>query len=523
VPKPNVALCNKCREPVPAEFIFPDGEVWIRKDCPSCGSNTWEVSSDASVWQSKRDLWGGVPAEPKACSLDCDRCSKNHNPNVVFVDITSRCNMHCPICIAKIRAMDFDFNPPLEYFEHVFSEIAKIHPKPVLQLFGGEPTVRDDLLEIFKIAYKHGLECHLTTNGIRFADEEFCKSICEAGIGLRFSLDGLTPDVYARLRNNPRACQQKLKGLENLKKHSKRKITIIACAAKGINDKSMGDLIQYCHDNRDLISDLGIIPLAQDWEEGQFETEARTTMEDVEKMVHQAIPDGGVEFIPAGLSYWLRKPRSFFRDNPHSEVLLLAGVHPNCESFSFLISDGEQYRGINYYLNKPFAKAVAELIVLLKKIDPKLTRLDPKKPWQRLQGRLLIAMTVVPWLVRSVNVRRLAGSNSSLGWLKIGWRVLVRKLTKRFIKRGPKRRRPVPMLRVAVLPFEEQNAVDAARMENCKAVFAYEDVENGRIGTVPVCLWYPFRNALLEKVTAKYGTVAGNTRKTTEVLAGVSS
>ena len=64
-------------------------------------------------------------------------------------------------------------------------------------------------------------------------------------------------------------------------------------------------------------------------------------------------------------------------------------------------------------------------------------------------------------------------------------------------------------LRVAVLPFEEQKAVDAARMESCKAVFAYEDVDNNRIGTIPVCLWYPYRNAFLKKNSAKYGTVSG--------------
>jgi len=519
VSRPNIGLCNDCRAQVPAEFFFPEGEVWIRKDCPNCGSSEWQVSSDASAWQAKRDLWDGVPTGPKACSLHCDGCRKNHQPNVVFVDVTNHCNMNCPMCIAKIRAMGFDFNPPMEYFEYLFAEIAKIEPKPVVQLFGGEPTVRDDLLQIVAIARKHGLSPHLTTNGIRFADEEYCKQLCAAGIRLRFALDGLTPDVYARLRNNPAACAKKLKGLQNLQKYSREKHTIICCAAKGINDKHMADLLQYCHDHRDLISDLGLIPLAEEWEAGAFEAVEHTRMEDVEKMVDQAVPDGGVEFIPAGLSYWVRRPRSFFRDNPRSEVLLLAGVHPNCESFSFLISDGERYRGINYYLNKPFGDAAAELLGLLKKIDPKLARLDPKRRWQRLRGQLLIVITVGPWLLRVVNFRRLAGGSRFLGLLKTGWRVLVRKLSKRFVKPAARRRRPVPVLRIAVLPFDEQNAVDAARMENCKAVFAYEDVENGCIGTIPVCLWYPYRNAFLKKITAKYGTVSGQNRTVTEPLA----
>lgn len=505
----NVGLCNDCRTQVPAEFFFSNGEVWIRKDCPKCGKSEWPVSTDAGAWQAKRDLWEDVPTEPKACSLQCKGCKKDHKPNVVFVDVTNRCNMNCPMCIAKITAMGFDFNPPLEYFRHMFAEISKIEPKPVIQLFGGEPTVRNDLLEIVAIAREYGLFPHLTTNGIRFANEAYAKKICDARIPVRFALDGLTPEVYARMRDDPGACEKKLKGLANFKKHSHRRHTIISCAAKGINDEQMPDLLQYCHDNRDLISDLGIIPLAEEWEEGAFEAADHTTMEDVEKMVDAAIPDGGVEFVPAGLSYWLRRPRSFFRDNPRSEVLLLAGVHPNCESFSFLFSDGKQYRGINYYLNRPFADAVAEAMALLKKIDPKLQRLDPKKRWQRLQGQILVIRTIGPWLFRVLKFRRVVGFRRLLGMPKTLWNVVVRKLAKKFSKDIASRRRPAPMLRVAVLPFEEQNAVDAARMENCKAVFAYEDVDNDRIGTIPVCLWYPYRNAFLEKISAKYGTVSG--------------
>ena len=58
-----------------------------------------------------------------------------------------------------------------------------------------------------------------------------------------------------------------------------------------------------------------------------------------------------------------------------------------------------------------------------------------------------------------------------------------------------------------MLPFEEQHSVDAARMESCKAVFAYEDTEDGKVKTIPACLWYPYRNAFLEKLSKKYGVV----------------
>jgi hypothetical protein len=68
-------------------------------------------------------------------------------------------------------------------------------------------------------------------------------------------------------------------------------------------------------------------------------------------------------------------------------------------------------------------------------------------------------------------------------------------------------RRPRRMIRVAVLPIEEQHSIDAARLRNCKAVFAYEDVEDEQIKYFPACSWYPFRNALLEKISEKYGVV----------------
>ena len=502
----NLGLCNKCRARVPAEFFERDGKTWIRKDCPACGPNESLVSSDAAVWQAKRDLWQYVPTDRVACTLHCDQCGVDHKPNMVFLDVTNRCNMNCPICIATIRGMGFDFNPPMEYFEKIFDYLGRLDPKPMVELFGGEPTVRDDLLDIITVGRRHGLKPRVVTNGVRLADEAYCKKLCDAGVRMRFAFDGRSPDIYERLRHNRAAYEKKMKGLENLKKYSRRRHAIIACAAWGINDQYIGDMIQFCHDNRDLIAELGIIPLTENWEEGEFNAAVTTTMEDVEKMIKQAVPGGEVEFVPAGLSYALRKSRSFFRKDSRSEILLLGGVHPNCESVTLLVSDGRQYRSVNYYLKKPFSQVAAEVVALCKKIEPRLDRLDPKKFLQRMRGRWLAIRTLGPWMLRTVDFGRLFGGRP------------VRALSKAVIGQfrrsragfdAAEHRRPARVLRVAVLPFEEQHSIDAARMENCKAVFAYEDAEDGKVKTIPACLWYPYRNPLLEKLSKKYGVVRG--------------
>ncbi len=501
----NIGLCNQCRARVPAGFFFRDNQVWIRKECPACGQTESLVSTDAQAWQAKRTMWSYAPTEPVSCTLHCERCGVDHKPTMVFLDVTNRCNMNCPICIATIRGMGFDFNPPLDYFEKIFSEISRIKPTPVVQLFGGEPTVRNDLPEIIEIGRKHGFRPHVTTNGVRLADEDYCRKLCEMGIPMRFAFDGRQPEIYEKLRHNRAAGEKKLKGLENLKKYSRRKHTIIACAAWGINDQYMGDFLQYCHDNRDLISDVGIIPLTENWEKDEFNVARHTTMEDVEKMVQQAVSGGGVEFIPAGLSYIFCLPRSFFRKNPISETLLLAGVHPNCESLTLLVSDGKTFRGINHYMKKPLSQAIVELAGVLQKIEGRLKNLNPDKFFERLRGQILVIRTFGPWILRTVNFSRLTQGNPVFGMLKILGSQLFRRKSR---KNGPPKRRPRLVVRVAVLPFEEQHSVDAARMENCKAVFAYEDVEDGKVKTIPACLWYPYRNERLEKIAQKYG-VAG--------------
>ena len=228
----SLGFCSECRDRVPAEYHFENGQVWFRKSCPDCGTNESLISSDAASWQAKRDLWEGAPARKSvACTLNCDRCKINHSPAMLFMDVTNRCNMDCPMCGFSLRGMGFEFNPPLEYFEKVLHAVSEMRPRPVVNLFGGEPTVRDDMFDIIDIGRKYGLDMQITTNGLRLADEEYCRKLCEAGVGLRLAFDGRSREIYERLRNNGPAYDKKMRALENLKKYSRRKHTIIACAA----------------------------------------------------------------------------------------------------------------------------------------------------------------------------------------------------------------------------------------------------------------------------------------------------
>lgn len=500
----NIGLCNTCQARVPATFVLREGQVWIRKDCPTCGATESLVSSDAAIWQGKRDLWQYVPVERVACKLNCDKCRIPHNPSLVFLDVTNRCNMNCPICIATIKGMGFEYHPPLEYFEKVFEHVGQFRPRPMVELFGGEPTMHPDLLEIIAIARRNGLKAKIVTNGVRLADEDYCRELCESNARVNFAFDGRSPEIYERLRRNRWAYEKKMQGLENLKKYSRRKQSIIACCARGINDDYMGDLIQMCHEFGGTISELGVIPLTENWPEGEFEVQERTTMEDVEKILAESVAGGNVEFVPAGFVYGFRKARPFFRGDSPSETLILGGVHPNCESVALLASDGEQYRSLNHFLKMPLSKVAAEVLRLTRRIEPKLDRLDPKNRWDRLRGQLLILRTFTPLAFRALDVNRYTKDRPLGTILRILAGLARGERDRDVFYRHLKIHR---VLRLAVLPFEEAHSIDGARMENCKAVFAYENVETGEIETIPACTWYLYRNPILKGISEKYGVV----------------
>ncbi len=140
MPQPSLGFCGHCQERVPADYHIKEGHVWFRKTCPDCGTTESLVSSDAASWQAKRVLWEGDPqSAPVACTLHCDKCRNNHGSTTLFLDVTNRCNMDCPMCGFSLRGMGFEFNPPLEYFEKVFQAVAEMRPQPVVSLFGGEP------------------------------------------------------------------------------------------------------------------------------------------------------------------------------------------------------------------------------------------------------------------------------------------------------------------------------------------------------------------------------------------------
>ncbi|NWF51498.1 MAG: radical SAM protein [Nitrospirae bacterium] len=89
-------------------------------------------------------------------------------------------------------------------------------------LYGGEPTLRNDLFEIINIVKKNGFRrIKLVSNGRSFSNNQFLLQLIKEGCLLfEIKLWGSNPDIHDYITQTPNSFLQTINGLENLQRLS---------------------------------------------------------------------------------------------------------------------------------------------------------------------------------------------------------------------------------------------------------------------------------------------------------------
>ncbi|MGC8728692.1 MAG: radical SAM protein [Elusimicrobiales bacterium] len=128
-----------------------------------------------------------------------------------------KCNLNCSFCSQG----DYDRSLYLSK-EEIFKEIykAKKAGYKKLGLSGGEPTIREDLVEIIKFAKKTGFNfIRIQTNGLTLSNYSLAKKLKEAGLTFcKFSLTSNDPKIHDMLTGVKNSYQKVIKAIENMKK-----------------------------------------------------------------------------------------------------------------------------------------------------------------------------------------------------------------------------------------------------------------------------------------------------------------
>ncbi len=510
----NQAFCNTCHGLVPAHRVERDGKVYLVKECPKCGATETMISSDAERHMGKRALDPGFDCEPCA-AVQCVECTHHRDPTFAFVDVTNRCNQRCPMCVDGVPAYGFVFDPPMAYFERIFEHLSHFDPKPTVCLFGGEPTVRDDICDIVALARHHGLYVRVLTNGIRLADPDFCQQMVKSRAHLLFSYDGDNPETYRLLRGSTKVLDRKKKAIANLCSMAKRpRLSYVTCLAWGLNAEQLPEILDFYHGQRHILHGVYLMPLVQTWDTSDFDyAPERMTTEDVEVMLDRCFPDERVQFISLGLaSHFITIAKCLGK-----HALPYYGIHPNCESFYLLVSDGERYAPIERYLKKPLPEVAGDYLLPLER-----RLLDREKRWEtsrlgRVLGALRLKDFALRWLGRAA-LARLALRLLHVGRMfkgkgigKLGHALMTFLELAVGCKSKKVRRRHMAVqetLPVVILPLEDDPILETERLERCASVHVYYNPNTDEVKYVPVCAWRLHSARVLAELKEAYGSPA---------------
>lgn len=271
------SICSVCHRPVEAFYVERDGKVFFDKICEEhgvCSTIVSETADDYKEWVRRPVI--NIPpvmpltrgdADDRSCPLHCGTC-ENHLQTAccVLIDVTDRCNQHCPYCFASSeKDADKGSEPTLEEMGAKFDLLLKLGEERAfnIQLSGGEPTVRDDLPEIIRLARDKGFEyIQVNTNGRRIAEEDgYAHTLKDAGASVVFmQFDGTNDDIYRKLRNEP-LFDVKKRAIRNCERAG-LPVTLVPTIVEGVNTDNIGEMMEFLIENVNVVKGIHFQPVS---------------------------------------------------------------------------------------------------------------------------------------------------------------------------------------------------------------------------------------------------------------------
>jgi len=256
---------------IDAVIYEKDGKVWMVKECSKHGIIDDLYWGDYNMYKRSSEwLDAGLkirnPQIKKllkkiSCPDDCGLCvmHKSHTGlgNIV---VTNRCDLSCWYCFFFAKKGEAIYEPSLEQMRSMLRNMKNQRPigANAVQLTGGEPALREDIVDIVRIAREEGYEhIQFNTNGIKFSkDLKFVGDLKKAGVNVVYmSFDGVTPET------NPKNYWEIPDALENCRKIDVQ-IVLVPTVIGGVNDHEIGDIVRFAAGNIDIIRSVNFQPVS---------------------------------------------------------------------------------------------------------------------------------------------------------------------------------------------------------------------------------------------------------------------
>jgi len=225
--------------------------------------------------------------------------SFNVLPVLSEVALTYRCNLRCRFCYAGCNcrgaAGQGGWEMTTEQVIRVLRLIRHEAKAPSVSLTGGEPLLRDDVVQLTAEAVRTGLRVNLITNGTLLAGNDLAGRLRDAGLSsAQVSLEGPNADVHDGLTGVAGSFDKTLAGLAKLREagihvHTNTTINTANC-------DHLVDLVQ-------LVAGLGLRRMSMNMvipagTAGDLSLQVSySQIGSIVKRVRQAARQAGVEFM----------------------------------------------------------------------------------------------------------------------------------------------------------------------------------------------------------------------------------
>ena len=175
------------------------------------------------------------------------------NPIFCDIGITENCMFKCKMC----RLWQASKNPnelSIKEWKNFIISLKELGANNIrLHFAGGEPLVKEGILDLIEFANKRGLTTVMVTNGF-LIDETMAKRIVSSGLDvISISLDSIDEATHDFLRGTKGAYRQAIQAIDYLGRHGAKSISILT-VIMGANLHNLIELADWINKNENLSS-----------------------------------------------------------------------------------------------------------------------------------------------------------------------------------------------------------------------------------------------------------------------------
>jgi len=262
------SICPECLkqgkiEKIDAKIIEENGNVWITKKCNKHGFLKDIYFRDSNLYKRwmKYKVTGNFNPDVKTSLFGDQPLYDKHLSQSVLTNllVTNRCNIRCSYCFMNAGASGNVYEPTLDQLRDIMKKARSEESigSKAIQITGGEPTIREDLFDIIKIAKELGFShVQVNSNGLKLAESvDYCQKLKDAKINTVYmSFDGVTK------KNNPWIEENK-QTIKNCREVG-LKIILVPVLIGDKNVDEAGKIIRFGIENIDTVRGVNFQPLS---------------------------------------------------------------------------------------------------------------------------------------------------------------------------------------------------------------------------------------------------------------------